>query len=107
LRAYIFVFISKMSKVKYNRIKVALVEKERKNQELAEFMNVHISTVSDWCTNSNQPSIPDLYKIAKFLKMDVRQLLFPTNFDEELDDSTKKNVITSKGMKNSIKKSKN
>lgn len=77
-----------MGKDKYNRIKVVLTEKERKNHELAQFMNVHTSTVSDWCTNSNQPSIPDLYRIAAFLQVDVRQLLIPTNPNDPVADST-------------------
>ncbi len=62
---------------KYNRIKVELTEAAKQNGELAEFLGVHPSTVSDWCTNTNQPSIQYLYKIAEFLKIDVRRLLVP------------------------------
>jgi transcriptional regulator with XRE-family HTH domain len=60
---------------KYNRIKVALVEAGKHNADLASFMDVHNSTVSDWCTNRNQPSLQDLYIIASFLKIDVKNLL--------------------------------
>ena len=62
---------------KYNRIKVELTEAGKLNAELAAFLGVHASTVSDWCTNTNQPSIKDLYRIAEFLQTDVRNLLVP------------------------------
>jgi len=62
---------------KYNRIKVELTEAGKLNSELAAFLGVHASTVSDWCTNTNQPSIKDLYRIADFLQTDVRHLLVP------------------------------
>lgn len=73
-----------MSKInKYNRIKVELIEAGKQSMELARYVGVHPSTVSDWCTNTNQPSIQDLYKISEFLKVNVRNLLIPTNWDSE------------------------
>src|SRR5882724_8328389 len=68
---------------KYNRIKVELTEAGKQNGELATFLSVHPSTVSDWCTNTNQPSIQYLYKIAEFLKIDVRRLLVPNYIKTE------------------------
>src|SRR5579872_3124192 len=68
---------------KYNRIKVELTEAGKQNGELAVFLDVHPSTVSDWCTNTNQPSIQYLYKIAEFLKIDVRRLLVPNHVKSE------------------------
>ncbi|MBI1782733.1 MAG: helix-turn-helix transcriptional regulator [Sphingobacteriales bacterium] len=64
--------------VRYNRIKAELAEHNKKSEELSKYMNVHATTVSDWCTNKNQPSIPDLYRIAEFLQIDVRLLLIST-----------------------------
>lgn len=96
----IYLFLSKMSGTKYNRIKIGLIERNKKNQDLANYMKVHISTVSDWCTNTNQPSIPDLFRIAKFLKMNVRDLLEPTIFESKLDDPvTNDNDIQKKTKK--------
>lgn len=69
---------------KYNRIKVELAEAGRKNQDLAEYLPVHVTTVSDWCTNRNQPSIQDLYRISEFLQIDVRRLLVPTNWESRM-----------------------
>lgn len=61
----------------YNRIKAFLALKQVKNKTLAEHLNTSATTVSKWCTNSSQPSIPELYTIAAFLKVDVCDLLEP------------------------------
>ena len=72
-----------MANVKYNRIKTVLTEVDKKNSELAKYMKVHETTVSNWCTNTNQPSIQDLFKIAKFVNRDVRLLLVSTKDKNE------------------------
>lgn len=61
----------------YNRLKSWLALKQVKNKALAEHLNVSEQTVSKWCTNYSQPSIPDLYKVAEFLDIDVPELLEP------------------------------
>ena len=58
-----------------NRIKVVLVEKKRTNKWLAEQMGVKPSTVSKWCTNSSQPDVASLLKIADLLEVDIKELL--------------------------------
>ncbi|WP_370514261.1 helix-turn-helix transcriptional regulator [Flavobacterium sp. SLB02] len=62
-----------------NRIKVALAENRRKNKWLAEKIGKDESTISQWCTNARQPSLENLLKIANVLKIDIRDLLYPTN----------------------------
>jgi transcriptional regulator with XRE-family HTH domain len=52
-------------------------------------MRVHETTVSDWCTNTNQPSIPDLFEIARFLRVNVRKLLIATKWDEAEKEPTR------------------
>lgn len=61
----------------YNRLKSWLALKQIKNKELAEQLGVSEQTVSKWCTNYTQPSVPDLYLIADFLKIEVADLLEP------------------------------
>lgn len=61
----------------YNRIKSWLALRQIKNKMLAEHMHVSDQTVSKWCTNYSQPSIPDLYVIAEFLSVEVCDLLEP------------------------------
>lgn len=67
-----------MPKTNLNRIKAALAEKNKSNKDLASHLDKTESTVSRWCTNEVQPSIETLYEIAKFLKIDIRELLVST-----------------------------
>ena len=57
-----------------NRIKVVLVEKKRTSKWLSEQLGVTPSTVSKWCTNSSQPDLGKLLKIADLLEVDIREL---------------------------------
>jgi putative transcriptional regulator len=61
----------------YNRIKAFLALKRVKSKALAEHLHVSEQTVSKWCTNFSQPSLPELYAIAEFLEMNVCELLEP------------------------------
>jgi len=62
----------------YNRIKAFLALKRVKNKALAEHLNVSVQTVSKWCTNFSQPTLPELFAIAEFLEMNVCELLEQT-----------------------------
>ncbi|HTJ53216.1 MAG TPA: helix-turn-helix transcriptional regulator [Cyclobacteriaceae bacterium] len=62
----------------YNRIKAVLAEQDKTNLWLAEKLDMNKSTVSKWCTNDIQPTIETLFKIAKALDVDVRELLVST-----------------------------
>lgn len=66
------------------------------NLTLANYMGVTDQTVSLWRTNKVQPSIPDLYRIAEYFKVDVRELLVPIVWspgpslaDEHIDKKAK------------------
>ena len=71
-----------MSKINYNRIKSVLAEKNKTNKDLAKLLNRTESSVSRWCTNDIQPSVEILYEISKFLKVDIRELLTSTKWDD-------------------------
>ena len=58
-----------------NRLKVVLAEKKRTNKWLCKQLGVSPSTVSKWCTNSSQPDLQTLVKIAKLLEVSVEDLL--------------------------------
>ena len=60
---------------RYNRLKIVLAERERTGTWLSEQMGHSISTVSRWMTNKVQPSVEQLYEIARHLDVDVRELL--------------------------------
>ena len=57
------------------QFKIVLAEKEKTGTWLSEQMGHSISTVSRWMTNKVQPSVEQLFEIAKFLDVDVRELL--------------------------------
>ena len=63
---------------RYNRLKIVLAEKERTGTWLSEQMGHSISTVSRWMTNKVQPSVEQLYEIARHLDVDVKDLLIST-----------------------------
>ena len=58
-----------------NRIKIVLVEKKKTSRWLAEQLGKNISTVSKWCTNTSQPDLQTLDKIAELLNCDKRKLI--------------------------------
>lgn len=60
---------------KLNRIKGALADAGKTNIWLAEQIGRDPVTVSKWCTNSSQPDLQTLSKIAEALQVDIRELL--------------------------------
>lgn len=62
-----------------NRLKIVLVEKNRKGKWLAEQLGKNEATVSRWCSNTAQPSLEMLVKIASILHVDPRELLNGNN----------------------------
>lgn len=65
-----------------NRIKVVLVEKKRTNKWLAEQLGKDPATISKWCTNSSQPDLATLLKVANLLEVDVKDLLNSSREEE-------------------------
>lgn len=63
---------------KLNRIKAVLAEQEKTSKWLAEQVGKSACTVSKWCSNTIQPDLNTLDKIAKLLNVDVTVLLNPT-----------------------------
>lgn len=62
-------------KYNLNRLKVALVERQRTSKWLAEQMGKSETTVSRWASNKSQPSVEQLFEIAHLLCIDVKELL--------------------------------
>lgn len=76
-----------MAEEKFNRIKVALAERDRTNKWLAQKLGRTEMTVSRWVSNKSQPSIEQLFEIAKALDMDIRGLI---NSSDDILASQKK-----------------
>ena len=61
-----------------NRLKVVLVEKKRTAKWLAQELGKDAATISKCNSNTSQPSLETLRKIADLLEVDVRELLIPS-----------------------------
>ena len=57
-----------------NRIRVILAEKMITNTYLAEQLGVSKMTIIRWCTNTTQPSAPQLIEISRVLQCDLKDL---------------------------------
>lgn len=69
----------KEEKVKLNRIKVVLTEKDKTGKWLAEQLGKDPVTISKWCTNTSQPDLQTLHDIALLLDVEISQLINPVN----------------------------
>lgn len=75
-----------------NRLKIVLVEKKRTSKWLAEQLGVNPSTVSKWCTNTSQPDLACIVKIADLLKVDIREL-FVSEYKQYILSQESKSTI--------------
>lgn len=62
-----------------NRIKQVLEEKGIKQVWLAKKLGKSYNMINSYAQNRRQPSIEDLYKIAKLLNVDARDLLMKSS----------------------------
>ncbi|MDN0048362.1 helix-turn-helix transcriptional regulator [Bacteroides gallinaceum] len=64
-----------MGTEKINRLKIVLVEQGKTGKWLAGQLGKNEATVSRWCSNTSQPSLEMLMKIASILNVDARRLI--------------------------------
>ena len=53
-----------------NRLKIILAEKNKTGQ-----LGKDPSTVSKWCSNSSQPQLDTVIRIAELLDVDIKELI--------------------------------
>lgn len=58
-----------------NRLKIILAEKNKTGKWLAEQLGKDPSTVSKWCSNSSQPQLDTVIRIAELLNVDIEELI--------------------------------
>ena len=63
---------------KINRLKAVLAEQGKSGKWLAEKLGKSTCTVSKWCSNTTQPDLYTLDRIANLLEVDKRDLLTAT-----------------------------
>lgn len=54
-----------------NRLKVVLAERKITNKWLAEQLGKDQGTISKWCTNTSQPDLANLMKIAELFEFET------------------------------------
>jgi putative transcriptional regulator len=69
---------NKQGPVKFNRLKMVLVERNIAQKELAAMINKTENYISRICNNLKQPTIQVFYEIAYALKVDISALLTPS-----------------------------
>lgn len=88
-----------MPREQVNRLKIVLAEEQKSNKWLAEQLGKDQATISKWVTNSSQPDLKNLLRIAKTLNVDVARLLFLDVLNEEqqvnLQSATSDNMVLS------------
>lgn len=73
--------------MKINRLDEVFKEKKVQNRVLAKYFNKSEETISKWRNNKRQPSLENLVEIAKFLRIDTRQLLESTSWENEKSET--------------------
>ena len=68
--------------MKLNRIKTVLVEKDLSQKWLAEPLGKSFSTTNAYCCNRQQPNLDTLYKIAKLLSVELKDLIVDKTMEE-------------------------
>lgn len=68
--------------MKLNRIKTVLVEKDLSQKRLAEQLGKSFSTTNAYCCNRQQPNLDTLYKIAKLLSVELKDLIVDKTMEE-------------------------
>lgn len=68
--------------MKLNRIKTVLVEKDLSQKWLAEQLGKSFSTTNAYCCNRLQPNLDTLYKIAKLLSVELKDLIVDKTMEE-------------------------
>ena len=68
-----------------NRIKAVLADAGQTNKWLADQLGKDPVTISKWCTNTTQPDLQTLSKIAEILGVNIRELLIDMVPSKQID----------------------
>jgi transcriptional regulator with XRE-family HTH domain len=67
-------------KLKINRLKVVLTDKDISHKDFARMVKKTPNTITRICNNEQQPSLFVLREMAIALDVDISELLIPTKF---------------------------
>ena len=64
-----------MEATRINRLKIVLAEQNKTGKWLAEQLQKNEASISRWCSNTSQPSLEMLVKIATVLNVEPKDLI--------------------------------
>ena len=73
------------TKKNLNRIKAVLADAGQTNKWLADQLSKDRVTISKWCTNTTQPDLQTLSRIAEVLGVNIRELLVDLKPQRQVD----------------------
>lgn len=73
-------FFLLMSKI--NCLAEVFKQKGVRNNDIVKLLRVRKETVSRWVHNKQQPDLQKLYLIAEYLRVDIRDLLCPSDWSK-------------------------
>jgi len=73
-----------------NRLAEVFKEKDIYNRDIAQHLKKSEETISRWVNNHRQPSLNDLDKISEFLRVDIRDMLHPSDWSDSKAEEFKK-----------------
>ena len=73
------------TKKNLNRIKAVLADACQTNKWLADQLSKDPVTISKWCTNTTQPDLQTLSRIAEVLGVNIRELLVDLKPQRQVD----------------------
>ena len=73
------------TKKNLNRIKAVLADAGQTNKWLADQLSKDPVTISKWCTNTTQPDVQTLSRIAELLRVNIRELLVDLKPQRQVD----------------------
>lgn len=75
----------KIEKNEVEQNKTVLVEKDLSQKWLAEQLGKSFSTINAYCCNRQQPNLDTLYKIAKLLSVELKDLIVDKTIEENVE----------------------
>ncbi len=69
--------------MRLNRLDEVFTKRKIQNRILAKYFNKSEETISRWRTNARQPSVQQLNEIAELLRMNVKDLLYDSDWSNE------------------------
>ena len=82
---YHFVYLWQNRENEVEQNKISLGRKKLSQKWLAEQLGKSFSTINAYCCNRQQPNLDTLYKIAKLLSVELKDLIVDKTIEENVE----------------------